>query len=227
MEQNIEPATEYYALLFENDGELDDIEEYIDAEERIIELAVGAIYIGELTDQQFHNFLWRYKQESKIRKFKYFVEFVDRPSIPPYKEAELKLRLVGLDADRQEMLDTALQLANAVRIASDGERENTLEASRTEPKTKNATEETTQPTGKPKEKKTRRKVSEEALTEAIKLVMDRGMKQSQAERATGLPQGALSKGKGKKLIEMYERMLNYKEPVGKHEGDDYMHNETY
>jgi len=44
MEQNIEPATEYYALLFENDGELDDIEEYIDAEERIIELAVGAIY---------------------------------------------------------------------------------------------------------------------------------------------------------------------------------------
>ena len=133
MEQSTESATEYYALLFEDDGELDDIDDYdIDKEERIIELAVGAVYIGRLTGEQFHRFLWRYKQESKIRKFRYSVRFVDKQSVPDRKETELKLRLVGLDANRQEMLDTALQLANVVRKASDCENENILGECQTE-----------------------------------------------------------------------------------------------
>ncbi|MCL2305168.1 MAG: hypothetical protein FWC43_07575 [Planctomycetaceae bacterium] len=137
MEQIIESATEYYALLFEDEGELNDIDDYIDKEDRIIELAVGAVYIGELTDKQFHNFLWRYKQESKIREFKYTVEFIDRSSIPSRKEMELEMRFVVLTTDRQEMLDTALQLADAARKPNDKNKP-------IKPKTKSVTDSNTQ-----------------------------------------------------------------------------------
>ena len=137
MEQIIEPTTEYYALLFEDKGELDDIDDYIDKEERRIELAVGAVYIDKLTDEQFHNFLWRYKQESKIRKFKYTAEFIDRPSIPSSREKRLKSLFVGLSADRQEMLDTARQLADAARKPNDKNKP-------IKPKTKSVTDSNTQ-----------------------------------------------------------------------------------
>ena len=78
-----------------------------------------------------------------------------------------------------------------------------------------------------KETKTRRRVPEESLTEAVKLVIDRGVKKKEAERACDLPQGALSKGRGKKLIKMYEKMICHKVPVSEGEGDDFVFNETY
>jgi hypothetical protein len=44
MEKKTELATGYYAFLINNDGKLDDVNEYVDDVERIIEFAAGAVH---------------------------------------------------------------------------------------------------------------------------------------------------------------------------------------
>lgn len=125
MEQKIEPATEYYAFIYTNDGESDDIDDYIDCEERDVEIAVGAVCVGELTSQQSHLCIRHYRKELKTRKLEYVARFVERQSIPPSKETELKLLLFAESPpDGQEALDTLVRIANAVRKASDCESKN-------------------------------------------------------------------------------------------------------
>ena len=207
MGQTTESATEYYALLYEDVGELDDIDEYIDHEERVVELAVGAVYIGELTDEQFPVFLKRCRREYKMRSFEYTVKFIEKQSIPPYKETELKSLFAGLSIDRQEILDTVFDLAHAVRKASGCESENIIKAI-PQPAT---AKETKSKKGTPSERQRAERTKPADLMKAVKEVIDNGITQREAEIQHGIPQGALSKDKGLEIMEKYQKLRQGKQ----------------
>jgi len=216
MGQTTKSATEYYALLYEDVGELDDIDEYIDYEERVVELAVGAVYIGELTDEQFPVFLKRCRREYKMRSFEYTVKFIEKQSIPPYKETELKSLFAGLSIDRQEILDTVFDLAHAVRKASGCEGENIIKtipqpATAKETKSKKGTPSERQKKGTPSERQRAERTKPADLMKAVKEVIDNGITQREAEIQHGIPQGALSKGKGLEIMEKYQKLRQGKQ----------------
>jgi hypothetical protein len=81
---------------------------------------------------------------------------------------------------------------------------------------------TTQPVSKPK--KLRKRVSEKDIRKAVKLVVDEGMTQNDAEKACGLPQSTLSRGEGGKILGTYIKMAQ-KLPVDKKIGENFLYNE--
>lgn len=125
MAQKIERATKYYAFLYIDNGESDDIDSYLDREERFVELAVGAVDIGVLSIKQSMIVFRQYKREPKIRKLGYVANLAKRQSIPPHRKTELKLlQSDKLAIDRQEALAILVHIANEVRTASGCESKN-------------------------------------------------------------------------------------------------------
>jgi len=84
-------------------------------------------------------------------------------------------------------------------------------------------EETDTPSGKK-----RKRVSDEQYHEAIKYVIEEKMTQCEAEKKCGLPAGALSKGKGKKMLETVIREFAdiNRRKVSDVVGDDFRYNST-
>ena len=79
--------------------------------------AVGAVYIGELTQSQHDDFVTRYKKKYTGI---YFYSFVHSQRIPAQVEGYLNLLLndaVNLSGGRQRVLKTAIVVANEVRLA--------------------------------------------------------------------------------------------------------------
>ena len=76
--------------------------------------------------------------------------------------------------------------------------------------------------------KKRKRVSDEQYHEAIKYVIDEKMTQCEAEKKCGLPAGALSKGKGKKMLETVIREFAdiNRRKVSDVVGDDFRYNST-
>ena len=71
MEKAVEPASECYAFLLDDEG--GDIDSFIDYEERVIEIAVEAIPIGELDGKQVQILYRRCRKEFATKKYPYSI----------------------------------------------------------------------------------------------------------------------------------------------------------
>jgi hypothetical protein len=191
---------------------------------------LGVVYVGRMP-QQFRGLYisslldWLHERYSSEQNSFFFApyyhgilyEHVDFREPTEIEMLKLMRKSKEMPDNRREMLKVAAAVARDMRQII-VETSKTADLPSSEPKSK--------PQSAEKPKQTRQRVSKDDITEAVKLVFDRGMTRSQAERARGLPQGALSKGKGKEQIKMVrEALQSYKAPVDKDVGDDFVYNE--
>jgi hypothetical protein len=182
---------------------------------------LGAVHVGEIPDQfrqsYFKALLERFDTRYTGEKRPIRIDFHYRdPSDSPLgggdtTEKELMdwvLKYDTMSPDHREVLDLAVSIAKSM--------ERVIVPVSTP---------ITTPT---REKKKRKKITDAQYHKAIRLVLGDGMHQSEAEIKCGLWVGALSKGKGEKMLDEATKEIAdaSRRLVPDEVGKDYLHNEV-